>query len=374
MMQAIPFTKNQGKAIQEVAKWANSKTGPRIMRLFGYAGTGKTTVAKAIAEEVKGTVLFGAFTGKASLVMRNKGCTNASTLHSLIYKQDEDAPPGPHPKFILNSESSLRYAKLLIVDECTMVGPDLGKDLLSFNRKILVLGDPAQLQPVDGASFFAPPGCTPEIMMTEVHRSAAESPIIQLSMALREGKRLQYGTWGDSCIIPRDKLGQKRVLGADIVLCGMNRTRINLNEKIRKLKGINNPFPVAGDQLICLKNDRELQMSNGSIWTATKAEEPDRNGLVMLTVETEDDPLIDYPIEIVVPEKFFLGREKELHWTELQDVQQMYYGNAITCHKAQGSEWDHVVVFDEGGIFKQDAWRWRYTAITRAAEQFTYIM
>lgn len=370
----MQFSQSQGAAIQAIAKWANSKTGPQVMRLFGYAGTGKTTVAKEIAEQVKGTVLFGAFTGKASLVMRKKGCESAGTLHSLIYKQDEDAPPGPNPKFILNLESALRYCRLLIVDECSMVGPDLGEDLLSFKRKILVLGDPAQLQPVKGEGFFVAPGVQPDFMLTEVHRSAAESPIIRLSMDLREGRRLQYGTYGDSCIIERKHLGQRRVLESDIVLCGMNQTRVMLNEKIRKLKGVDNPFPVVGDKLICLKNDRELKMYNGSIWTATKAAEPDRNGLVMLTVETDDDPTVDYPVEVVVPEKFFLGREKELHWTELKAVQQMYYGNAITCHKAQGSEWDHVVVFDEGGIFRQDAWRWRYTAITRASERFTYIM
>ena len=45
-----------------------------MFRLFGYAGTGKTTLAKHIAEGVDGKVLFAAFTGKAALVMRSKGC------------------------------------------------------------------------------------------------------------------------------------------------------------------------------------------------------------------------------------------------------------------------------------------------------------
>src|SRR5438309_239041 len=59
---------------------------PLIFRLFGYAGTGKTTLAKHLAQGVNGKVLFAAFTGKAALVMRRKGCEEASTIHSLIYK------------------------------------------------------------------------------------------------------------------------------------------------------------------------------------------------------------------------------------------------------------------------------------------------
>lgn len=370
----MEFTQIQGRAIKGVSDWAKSKTGPQVMRLFGYAGTGKTTIAKEIAANVKGTVLFGAFTGKASMVMRKKGCAGASTLHSLIYKIDE-AAVGPEPKFILNPDSALRYAKLLIVDECSMVDEFLGSDLLKFKCKILVLGDPAQLMPVKGQGYFTAPDVQPDYMLEEVHRAAAESPIIRLSMDIRNGHRLQYGDYGNDCrIIRRDQLGQKMVMGADIVICGMNKTRITLNKRIRELKGITSTYPVEGDQIICLKNDHEIGLFNGGMFTCTEAQEPDQNGLVVLKVLSQDDPNLDYPIEVMVPEKFWLGREDELHWTEKQGVQQMFYGNAITCHKAQGSEWDNIVVFDEAAIFKRDAWRWRYTAITRAAERFTYIM
>ncbi|WOL24243.1 DNA helicase [Yersinia phage fHe-Yen8-01] len=342
------------------------------MRLFGYAGTGKTTIAKAIAQDVKGTVLFGTFTGKASLVMRKKGCDNANTLHSLAYRVDDENSVGGKPAFTLNQDSAIRYSRLLIIDEASMVGPDIGADIMSFGTKVLVLGDPAQLQPVNGEGYFT--SVTPDIMLEEVHRTAADSPIIRLSMDIRNGKRLQYGSYGDSAIIKRNQLGQRRVLESDIVICGMNQTRRTLNMRIRELNGITDKFPVAGEQLICLKNDREIGMYNGGIWKAEVAAPPDRNGLILMKVTTDDDPTIDYPVDVIVPEEFFLGTEKELHWTALTGVQQMYFGRAITCHKAQGSEWDNVTIFDEAAIFKTDAWRWRYTAITRAAEKFTLIM
>ena len=59
--------------------------GAGIFRIFGYAGTGKTTIVKSIVESIKGTKLFGAYTGKAALVMQRAGLP-AQTIHSLIYK------------------------------------------------------------------------------------------------------------------------------------------------------------------------------------------------------------------------------------------------------------------------------------------------
>src|SRR5712692_8451225 len=93
------FSPHQDAALKAVATWLKAKPGPRgaplVFRLFGYAGTGKTTLARHVAEGVDGKVLFAAFTGKAALVMRSKGCERASTIHSLIYKprqNDEEVP------------------------------------------------------------------------------------------------------------------------------------------------------------------------------------------------------------------------------------------------------------------------------------------
>src|SRR3984957_5778283 len=92
------FTPHQDSALKAVADWLKAKPGrngtPPVFRLFGYAGTGKTTLAQHIAEAVDGEVKFAAFTGKAALVMRNKGCDKTSTPHSFFFPP----PPPPRPR------------------------------------------------------------------------------------------------------------------------------------------------------------------------------------------------------------------------------------------------------------------------------------
>src|SRR3979411_1592489 len=86
------FTPHQDAALKAVADWLTARRGggaPQLFRLFGYAGTGKTTLARYLAEDIEGKVAFAAFTGKAALVMRRKGCEGASTIHSMIYKPIE---------------------------------------------------------------------------------------------------------------------------------------------------------------------------------------------------------------------------------------------------------------------------------------------
>src|SRR5580765_3244636 len=168
------FTPHQQQALTVVAEWLRSKPGsngaPQVFRLFGYAGTGKTTLARHIADEADGEVKFAAFTGKAASVMRGKGCRGASTIHSLIYRARESGEE--IPSFDLWDEAPASKAELIIIDECSMVDAELGRDLLSFGVPVLVLGDPAQLPPVQGAAspagFFTE--AEPDAMLTEVHR------------------------------------------------------------------------------------------------------------------------------------------------------------------------------------------------------------
>lgn len=157
----MQFSPEQDKALTEVSSWLNKGRSP-IFRLFGYAGTGKTTLARYFAETVDGDVQFAAFTGKAAQVLRSKGATNARTIHSLIYRprgEEEvaDETTGKTsiaPTFSLNRQSPVAQAKLIVIDECSMVDEQLGRDLMSFGTPILVLGDPGQLPPISGGGFF----------------------------------------------------------------------------------------------------------------------------------------------------------------------------------------------------------------------------
>lgn len=371
----MSWSPQQERAIADVSAWLADPRGKQVFRLFGYAGTGKTTLAKELAASVKGTVLYATFTGKASLVLRKKGCADASTIHSLIYKTEINERTG-EAKFILNRQSDLASAALLIVDEVSMVGESLARDLLSFGKRILVLGDPAQLPPVRDEGFFI--NAAPDVMLTEVHRQARDNPIIRMSMEIREGGTLQRGTYGGSRVIGCDDIGQDElrevVLGADQLLCGLNRTRTAYNRRIRTLKGLAGQVepwhPANGDRLICLKNRRERQLFNGAMFTAERVGDKFRCfGIEAQSLDEERDPLT-----INVPEEFFNGTEHTIDWRERRKYDEFTFGWAITCHKSQGSQWDNVAIFDESGAFRESRSNWLYTAVTRAAERVTVIV
>src|SRR5262249_39586709 len=256
------FSPHQDAALKAVADWLSARPGdsaPQVFRLFGYAGTGKAPLGKHIAKNVDGDVKFAAFTGKAALVMRSKGCTGATTIHSLIYKARES--DHEVPSFELWDEAPASKAKLIVIDECSMVDAELGRDLKSFAVPLLVLGDPAQLPPIQGGGYFT--DAAPDAMLTQVHRQAQDNPIVRLSMDIRDGRRLAPGTYGETQVVPRSALDPQRVLDADQVLVGRNATRRAYNGRLRERRGFDDPLPLAGDKLVCLRNNRRKGLLNG---------------------------------------------------------------------------------------------------------------
>ncbi|MGX1787550.1 ATP-dependent DNA helicase [Bosea sp. NPDC055332] len=363
----MSWSPQQDAALAAVADWLKAGS-PQLFRLFGYAGTGKTTLARHIAEGVDGTVVFAAFTGKAALVLRNKGCEGAQTIHSLIYRSrgvDEESPT-----FVLNRESTAAKAKLIIIDECSMVDEELGRDLLSFGTPVLVLGDPAQLPPVKGGGFFTE--AEPDIMLTEVHRQAADNPIVRMSMIVREGGRLEVGDYGASRIIRRAEITPEMVLSADQVLVGLNKTRRQYNARMRQLMGHVANVPAVGEKLVCLRNDKSKGLLNGGAWIVQELK-TSKKGLVTMRVTPEDDTG-GKPVKVSVMPNFFDGTEDEVPWELRRHTDEFTFGYALTVHKAQGSQWDNIVMFDEAYAFREHRARWLYTGLTRAAETITVVM
>jgi len=362
------WTPEQDKALAAVARWLETPRGPQVFRLFGYAGTGKSTLARHLAEHVDGDVAFAAFTGKAALVMRSKGCKDARTIHSLIYRATDTETE--ELSFVLNDESDAAHARLIVIDECSMVDEELGRDLLSFGKKVLVLGDPAQLPPVKGGGFFTE--AEPDVMLTEVHRQAADNPIIRLSMTIREGGTLTRGEFGDTRIVSRDQLDPARVTGADQVLVGMNRTRRAYNGRLRQLRGFTGELPQSGEKLVCLRNNRKKGLLNGALFTVKSAGAL-RRGKVRMLVIPEDGEAGKFQRVAVIPQ-FFEGREGEIPFALRKDSDEFDFGYALTVHKAQGSQWDDVTLFDESYAFREHRARWLYTGVTRAAKKLTLVM
>ena len=362
------WTSEQDQALSAVAAWLETHDGPQVFRLFGYAGTGKTTLARHLAEHVDGETAFGAFTGKAALVLRSKGCKDARTIHSMIYRPRE--VESEEPSFVLNEDAPAASASLIVIDECSMVDEELGRDLLSFGKKVLVLGDPAQLPPVKGGGYFTEAG--PDIMLTEVHRQAADDPIIRLSMDVREGKRLARGAFGRSKVIARDEVDTDEVKAADQVLVGLNRTRRAYNRRLRELNGFSGDLPQAGEKLVCLRNNRQKGLLNGGIFRVARAGAV-RRGKIRLSVSPEETPSAK-PQRVGVIPQFFAGGDEEIPYALRRDSDEFDFGYALTVHKAQGSQWNDVVLFDESYAFREHRARWLYTGITRAAERLTVVV
>jgi ATP-dependent exoDNAse (exonuclease V) alpha subunit len=257
------FTPHQETALKD---GPGTPGTPQLFRLFGYAGTGKTTLARHLAAHIDGEVKFAAFTGKAALVMRAKGCGGASTIHSLIYRARESGEETPN--FELWDDSPASRASLIVIDECSMVDAELGRDLMSFGVPVLVLGDPAQLPPIAGGGFFT--DAEPDAMLTEVHRQAQDDPIVRLSMQVREGQRLIPGEYGRTSVVTKDAFDPQRALQTDQILVGRNNTRRAYNARLRQRRGFDDPLPLAGDKLVCLRNNRKKGLFNGGLWNVAQ--------------------------------------------------------------------------------------------------------
>ena len=417
----INLSDMQARAIAAIRDWYENRRGEQqIFRLFGYAGTGKTTITALAIDALGfepmtpgglGGVLFAAFTGKAALVMTRKG-TPAQTIHSLIYRVSEATPEEiarvtedlaslrrdlprmgqaerdfamtriaqlelrlediHQPKFLINEQSTLRDADLLVLDEVSMVGADMAHDLLAFGKPILVLGDPGQLPPIKGLGFFTE--AAPDVMLTEVHRQAGDSAILRLATLAREGLPIPPGAHDDHVWkMSRHDVGPAQMLQGGQVICGTNATRRSLNTAMKRAAGFGADYPTgSGEKIICLKNRHDLGLINGMFLTLTDVrQDPGDDFAFSALVETEDG------LSIAGRQSFWRGEYADhvafdpergrREWQARRGLIETSWGYAITCHKAQGSQFPTVVVVDDGfGRSAADRSRWLYTAITRA--------
>ncbi|MBE7077905.1 MAG: hypothetical protein E7377_04290 [Clostridiales bacterium] len=246
--------------------------------------------------------------------------------------------------------------------------------------------------------------------MKEIVRQAADNPIIQVATMARNGETIPYGNYGDKvCVIGKHSLSaaqRKRLfLAADQIICGTNRTRNALNAELRGYKGIpsDQPLPVEGEKVICTLNDwekpldkgKKFYLVNGIIGIARDIKESIDD---LATMEFTAD-FLDYGVKVPFDTGIFYRNRythsyghraatltdgmvvheynyevlRKLRVVSDEPIGRFEFAYAVTCHKAQGSEFNFVVVFDEAWAFGEERHRWLYTAITRAKEKLLII-
>jgi exodeoxyribonuclease-5 len=428
----ISLSEDQKAFVASFCDWFRSAPcGQQTFHLHGYAGTGKTTATGYALEELGlglRSVAFAAFTMKAALVMRANGLRTASTIHKLIYTPvtpspfaaeearaefeelreqcPDDMPPAVwkarvrqleqaaadagRVRFIINPFSDVRDARLVVIDECSMVGQELADDLLAFGKPVLNVGDPGQLPPIRGGERAPFLTSRPDAMLTEIHRQAAESPIIALATKARLGLPIGYGDFGNGVRkVRKGTLDVSAYLDADQVLCGLHQTRRRVNNAMKRAAGYPEPLPTGdGEKIIALKNQHRLGIFNGQFLRLDEVEyrrsgggrgwrAPDGELSISAAVFSDDGEALG---EQEIYAGHFLDHvayDKDRGWRDQWDKRGLVeadWGWVVTVHKSQGSGWPHVVVIDDGwGRDPQQRKQWLYTAITRAADKLTII-
>ena len=353
--------------------------------IAGPAGSGKSSLVRFIIDALdipEEQVVYIAYTGKASLVLRNKGCENSLTAHKLLYHAKEK-PDGTYefkPKKYLDGNY-----KIIVLDECSMLPEEMWELLLSHKVHVLALGDNEQLPPVSGDSKILD---HPHVILDEIVRQALDSPIIRLSVDIRAGKWLEYGGVKECRVIPQEKVTDRLLLGADQILCGKNITRHYLNERLRKIKYGDQyaNFPLNEDKVICLRNEwnvigsDEDPLVNGMIGTINNIQLLENDNLYkpkMIADFSSDSNGIyrnlhmDY--KIFTEKETTVNKDNWMQYPKNLRAYEFDYGYAVTVHKFQGSEAEKVIVYDEWLGDKDYHRRWLYTAVTRSSKMLVVV-
>ena len=372
----MEFTDEQNIAIDAIVNWYGD---PDRMEIYvaGFAGVGKTTCVKEAISRIKSQygikhILTGAYTGKAAHVLKKKGNEGAQTIHSMIYKcvpkRDEKGNETDEFEFVRNAQI---MADLVVLDEISMVSSDIVEDFRKFGVKTIVLGDPGQLPPINGEGAFA--NREPDIFLKQIHRQAEDSPILELATMARNGIALPIGYHkGDVQVLRLTTETEGLLHNPDTqVICGLNRVRWGATQVMRRRLGFTDLFPVAGERIICCKNDKNFGLFNGGTGNI-KSISPYSDGTYKMSANIEGTEYKKLIVDGHLFRQHFTADTAKASWKK--KLKEFDWSYVITCHKAQGSGFPHVTVIDDSDSFRESKWRWTYTAATRAETGLTILV
>lgn len=346
----INLSPKQHEAIKRILDWHKSDV-PYFV-LGGYAGSGKSTLSTRIAEKLGG--VYCAYTAKAANVLMEKGIA-ACTIHSLIYDYQGHDPQTKELIWSLKSGEG----KFLIVDEYSMIDQKVLDDLKLAYKKILFLGDPMQLPPIKEKKQIL----VPDFFLDEIHRQAADNPILQWAHKIRNGNvpRTPINDRDMFIVKSKNDLTDDELREADQIICGKNKTVYDINQYMRELYGYSDSsnLPLRGEKLVTLQNNHAEGIVNGRTFINDRnARDWNRErGFYLLDIGGKEYQIWDGDI---------LGKDAK-EYSYYSRFERVNYAYAITCHKAQGSEYDSIVIINEG--WGETYINWVYTAVTRGKKK-----
>ena len=432
----MDLTPHQEEAIAWLVDHLTS--GSTLVALRGLAGTGKTTLIPHLRDRLAArgiSTAVGAPTHRAAVMLRQKGIEDAATIHALALipsftpdyanavqwlggqamarptaedvehphvdgvpyllaeachgnLEDARALRGQRKQFsaqrLLDSVgvrgqdffrefTSREGDGCLIMDEASMVDSAMLARCQGAFPRICLVGDPGQLGPIEGASVLAD---VEGFTLQEIHRQAADSPIVQLAYRARDGETF----WRGQVATPCGTIQVVQSVPADALLTSpllvyRNDVRKDCTKRIRTALGYPADHLVPGEPLVCRSTegqDREFGCFNNSMWRVV-----------------EVDP--DHPREVVIVQD---GEEEKpqavrVHMEELDGPRKhpraiwFRFGYCFTTHTGQGGEWPHVYIAKPEMLWwhakcardhtEEESKRWNYTAITRAKERLFFV-
>ncbi|GAA0824167.1 AAA family ATPase [Colwellia asteriadis] len=354
--------------------------------ITGGAGVGKTSVLEAllyVLNQSGGMAIQMALAGRAAKRMQEATGEDAITIAGFLNKLDQD---------------KLQSATHIIIDECSMV--DLYSMVRIFKRlessqKIIFVGDAAQLPPVGAGKVFHVLSDSLSVhvtRLTKVWRQDESTGIPMVSQSVREGIWNMLPVYnGKNAGVSVVNAVSENIFGkiekvfnklggideqADVkIICpttkdsgwgtlGINRKLSQIyagdNQQVCLTRGNSAPEPTGlkvGDVVMATVNNWEKDIMNGSL-----------GKVIRLATISEVDEAQRASLPLPIISVAFDNGEVLL---DENDIETLQWGYAITCHKAQGSQFRRVIIPVINGRMIDRTWI--YTALTRGIKQVVFI-